>query len=313
MKLASFSLANSDEQRLGVVIADEAEGDMIGDIVPLQRLFFSAAERDRILPDNIDIPGLLAMGAAGQESVNLLLTHLRDNALGEGRQVGDLVLKPDKLRLRPPIASPGKIICIGLNYRDHCAEQNKPIPTNPMIFAKYANTIIGPGDPILIPPITQQVDYETELAVVIGKAGKGISEADALGYVGGYMIMNDVTARDFQRQDGQFVRAKTQDSFAPCGPYLVTPDEIPDPQSLQIDGWVNHQVRQHSNTAQMVFGVADLISYISAGISLEIGDIISTGTPGGVGEHMKPPAFLKPGDLVTMEIEGLGRLENPVR
>ncbi len=306
MKLVSFSVAGSEARRLGVML----DGEMVADIIPLQRLYFATAQRGQILPDDMDVIDILRMGEAGRNSVARLLDYLHGEAAA--REQGEFIRPLSAVRLRPPITRPGKIICIGLNYRDHCLEQHKPIPTSPIIFAKYANTIIGPGDPIIIPPITQAVDYETELAVVIGKAGKGISEADALDYVGGYMMMNDVTARDFQRQDGQFVRAKTQDSFAPCGPYLVTADEIGDPQNLQVDGWVNGELRQHSNTKEMVFGVAALISYISAGISLEVGDIISTGTPGGVGEHRNPPAFLQPGDVVRMEIEGLGRLENPV-
>ncbi len=311
MKMVSFSLPISDERRLGVVL-DEREGTLVADIAPLQRLFFAAAEREKMLAEDLDMLGFLSLGAAARQSVGLLLDHLQADPTEVSREQGEFIRPLAGLRVRPPLAKPGKIICIGLNYRDHCAEQNKPIPASPLIFAKYANTIIGHGDPLIIPPLTEAVDYETELAVVIGKAGKGISEADALDYVGGYMIMNDVTARDFQRQDGQYTRAKSQDSFAPCGPWLATADDIADPQALKLDCWVNGEVRQHSSTAQMVFGVAYLISYISAGISLEIGDIISTGTPGGVGEHMKPPRYLKSGDLVRMEIEGLGRLENPV-
>ncbi len=311
MKMISFSIGN-DKRRLGVVL-DNATGAQVAEIAPLQALFFGGQQREKMLTEDLDMIGFLAMGNAGKQSVALLLDHLYADPTNANREQGEFIRPLSAVRVRPPVAKPGKIICIGLNYRDHCAEQNKPIPTSPIIFAKYNNTIIGSGDPIITPPLTEALDYETELAVVIGKAGKGISEADALNFVGGYMIMNDVTARDFQRQDGQYVRAKSQDTFAPCGPWLTTADEIPNPQNLSVDGWVNGEVRQHSNTAQMVFGVAYLISYISAGISLEVGDIIITGTPGGVGEHMQPPRFLKPGDLVRMEITGLGRLENPVK
>lgn len=316
MKLATFSLSRDNTPRLGLVLDSKGEAngdDLIAEIAPLQQLLFSAAQREHSLPAHLDMVGFLSMGALAQQSLTLLQRILEADERSGGRELDNFLHKVSTVKLHAPIAHPNKIICIGLNYRDHCAEQNKPIPTSPIIFAKYANTIIGPGDPIIIPPITAAVDYETELAVVIGRAGKGISAADALSYVGGYMIMNDVTARDFQRADGQFVRAKTQDTFAPCGPYLITTDEIPDPQNLDIDCWVNGEVRQHSNTKQMVFGVAALISYISAGISLEVGDIISTGTPGGVGEHMQPPRFLKSGDMITMEIAGLGRLENPIK
>jgi 2-keto-4-pentenoate hydratase/2-oxohepta-3-ene-1,7-dioic acid hydratase in catechol pathway len=199
-----------------------------------------------------------------------------------------------------------------MNYRDHCEEQKKPLPDRPIIFAKFPSALVGHNEPIVKPPLTSQLDYEAELAVVIGKKGKNVPEEEALSCVAGYTIMNDVTARDIQFSDGQWVRGKTFDTFAPAGPYLVTKDEIPDPQDLTIRLTVNGEVRQNSTTSNMIFSVAFLVSYISRVCTLLPGDIISTGTPGGVGVFRKPPTFLKPGDMVSVEIEKLGTLTNPV-
>ncbi len=211
------------------------------------------------------------------------------------------------------IFTPRNLICIGLNYKDHAAEGGVPLPEKPVVFAKLNGCIIGPNAPIVLPPETQQVDYEAELAVVIGRRCKSASEADALNYVAGYTCLNDVSARDFQFGDNQWVRSKSQDTFGPMGPYLVTGDEIHDPQSLPIRCLVNGHVLQNSNTDKMIFGVRYLISFLSRGITLEPGDVISTGTPHGVGFARKPPIFLKAGDEVVVEIDGVGRLSNPVR
>ncbi len=215
-------------------------------------------------------------------------------------------------RLAPPIPDPQKIICIGMNYRDHCEEQNKPLPERPVIFAKFPTALIGLNDPIVKPPLTQEMDYEAELAVVIGTRGKNIPEQEALSHVAGYTIMNDVTARDIQFSDKQWVRGKSFDTFAPLGPHLVTRDEVPDPHNLSIRLTVTGEVRQSSNTSNMVFRVSFLVSYISHTCTLLPGDIISTGTPGGVGVFRRPPVFLEAGDVVRIEIEKLGALENPV-
>jgi 2-keto-4-pentenoate hydratase/2-oxohepta-3-ene-1,7-dioic acid hydratase in catechol pathway len=207
---------------------------------------------------------------------------------------------------------PRNVICIGLNYKDHAAEGGVSIPEKPVIFAKLNGCIIGPNAPIVIPPETTQVDYEAELAVVIGKRCRGVLQAQALDYVAGYTCLNDVSARDFQFGDNQWVRAKSQDSFGPMGPYLVTTEDIPDPQALPIRCMVNGKVLQKSNTEKMIFSVRYLIEFISRGITLEPGDVITTGTPHGVGFARKPPVFLKPGDEVVVEIDGIGRLVNPV-
>lgn len=215
-------------------------------------------------------------------------------------------------KLAPPIPDPQKIICIGMNYRDHCEEQKKPLPEKPVIFAKFPTALIGHNDPIVKPTLTEQMDYEAELGVIIGKRGRNIPEHEALSHVAGYTIVNDVTARDIQFSDGQWVRGKSFDTFAPTGPYLVTGDEVPDPQKLSIRLTVNGELRQSSNTANMVFSVGFLVSYISKVCTLLPGDIISTGTPGGVGVFRKPPVFLRSGDVVSIEIEKLGTLENRV-
>ncbi|MEP7358509.1 MAG: fumarylacetoacetate hydrolase family protein [Anaerolineales bacterium] len=214
--------------------------------------------------------------------------------------------------LQAPVPRPGKIICIGLNYRDHAAESGQAIPTYPIIFSKFANVVIGPGQPIVLPKISQEVDYEAELGVVIGKRGRSISEADALSYVGGYLPFHDVSARDYQMRTSQWVIGKTFDTFGPMGPSLTTADEIPDPHTLDITLSIGGEVLQSSNTKNLIFTVAQLIYHLSAVMTLEPGDLIATGTPGGVGAARNPKRFLKPGERVRIEIERLGILENPV-
>jgi 2-keto-4-pentenoate hydratase/2-oxohepta-3-ene-1,7-dioic acid hydratase in catechol pathway len=221
--------------------------------------------------------------------------------------------KASECRLLAPIHDPGKIICLGLNYADHAAEQGKAPPDSPMIFAKFATCIIAAGDPVILPArYTQQVDYEVELAVVIGRRGKEIAEDHAMQHVAGYTIMNDVTARDFQANDKQWVRGKSCDTFAPIGPWIVTADEILNPHNLPLQLRLNGEIRQNSNTEQMVFRIPYLISYISRCLTLEPGDIVSTGTPPGVGVYRTPPTFLKAGDIMEASIEGIGTLCNPV-
>ena len=211
-----------------------------------------------------------------------------------------------------PIDRPGEIICVGLNYRDHAEEQGVDLPTAPLLFAKWNNALIGPGEPIVIPPIVTKTDYEAELGVVIGSTVSRVSAENALEAVAGYICVNDVSARDLQFADGQWTRGKSPDTFCPVGPRLVPRDEIPDPQNLAIRAVLNGETKQESTTANMVFGVADLIAYITQTITLEPGDLIATGTPAGVGAFRKPPAFMQPGDEITIEIEGLGSLTNPV-
>jgi 2-keto-4-pentenoate hydratase/2-oxohepta-3-ene-1,7-dioic acid hydratase in catechol pathway len=212
-----------------------------------------------------------------------------------------------------PIELPSKIVCVGLNYRDHAEEQGAPLPERPILFAKWPNTLIGPGEPIEIPAVTQQVDYEAELGVVIGAEVRAVSAGNALEAVRGYLCLNDVSARDLQFSDKQWTRGKSLDTFCPVGPVLVPAADVPDPQALRIRAILNGEVMQDSTTANMVFGVAELIAFISEAITLEPGDVIATGTPAGVGAFRDPPVFMAPGDEVTIEIESLGALTNPVR
>ena len=215
-------------------------------------------------------------------------------------------------KLAAPIPRPPKIICIGLNYRDHAIESNMPIPQTPVVFAKFANSVIGPGQPIVLPKNSTQPDYEAELAVVIGKGGRHIPEARWREHVFGYTILNDVSARDFQMATSQWTIGKTFDTFAPMGPAIVTADEIEDPHKLRISLELSGDVLQDSNTCQLIFNVPQLIAYLSSVFTLEPGDIISTGTPPGVGFARKPPRYLKAGDECRVRVEGLGELYNPV-
>jgi 2-keto-4-pentenoate hydratase/2-oxohepta-3-ene-1,7-dioic acid hydratase in catechol pathway len=212
-----------------------------------------------------------------------------------------------------PIDRPQKIVCIGLNYRDHAEEQGTELPAAPLLFAKWPNTLIGPGEPIVIPPITKQVDYEAELGVVIGERVRRVSAENALEAVAGFLCLNDVSARDLQFSDGQWVRGKSLDTFCPVGPELVPAAEVADPQALAIRAVVNGEVLQDSHTSNMIFSVAEIVAHVSRAITLEPGDLIATGTPAGVGAFRDPPVWLEPGDEVTIEIEGLGALMNPVR
>ncbi|HLJ10327.1 MAG TPA: fumarylacetoacetate hydrolase family protein [Planctomycetaceae bacterium] len=217
-------------------------------------------------------------------------------------------------RLLAPIQSPGKVICIGLNYRDHAAESGMAPPPEPVVFSKFSQSVIGPDDAIRLPAVCHKVDYEAELIVVIGKRGKLIPESEAGNYIAGYMNGNDVSARDWQleKPGKQWLLGKTPDTFAPTGPWLVSADEIPDAKGLSIQLRLNGQTMQNSTTRELIFGVSELIAYVSQVVTLEPGDLIFTGTPPGVGMARKPPVFLKPGDTCEVEIAGLGILRNPV-
>ena len=213
-----------------------------------------------------------------------------------------------------PIKDPSKIIAIGLNYVDHASESKMEIPKTPIVFTKFSNSITGPTSEIKIPKrLTQKADYEVELAVVIGKQGKNITKESALDFVFGYTVINDISARDLQFSDGQWVRGKSLDTFCPMGPVIVTKDEIPDPQNLKLICEVNGERLQNDSTKNMIFGVADLISILSEAFTLEPGDIIATGTPSGVGFSRKPPIYLKEGDIIKTSVEGIGELINRVK
>ena len=232
---------------------------------------------------------------------------------GGSPEPGEETVALDEARLHAPVARPEKVICIGLNYEDHAAETGAEIPEKPIIFAKYANSIIGPGEAIRIPQITQKPDYEAELAVVIGRTARNVSESEALDHVFGYTNANDVSARDIQLgEGGQWTRGKAIDTFCPLGPYLVTRDEVEDPQNLSIRCILNGDVVQDGHTSRMIFTVAELVAFLSTGMTLVPGDVIITGTPPGVGMARDPQLWLKDGDEVSIEIEGLGTLTNPV-
>jgi acylpyruvate hydrolase len=298
MKLVRFS-ANGQSPRLGLL-----QGDRIADLQ--SSLAASLTRRGVVRADEIAatlVPtstrAFLEGGAASQEAV---------------ASITDWVTVPAaSARLHAPIADPGKFICIGLNYRDHAEEAGQAIPKEPPIFAKWSNAIIGPGEPILRPRGSTQLDWEVELGVVIGKTARYVSQADALDHVWGYTIINDASARDFQFLTTQWMAGKIFETAAPVGPYIADRAEIADPHVLSLKTWVNGTQRQDGNTKTFIFDVRYLVSYLSRLITLMPGDLIATGTPPGVGFAMKPPVLLKPGDVVRMEITGLGTLENPVK
>jgi 2-keto-4-pentenoate hydratase/2-oxohepta-3-ene-1,7-dioic acid hydratase in catechol pathway len=274
MKFAQFKLKNSDQARLGL-----SRGDRLVDITSIA-------------------PNMKALIGLGLPTLSI------DNA-------GQTDYTLDEIEFLPAITA-GKIVAIGRNYYDHALEGGSEPPAAPLIFTKLVNSLSAHGTPIVLPSITQQVDYEAELAVVIGRRAKRVSEADALKYVFGYTLINDVSARDLQFGDGQWVRGKGLDTFAPLGPFITTRDEIADVQALKIEGILNGEVMQSSNTSKMIFQVAYLVHYVSQAITLEPGDVIATGTPEGVGIFRKPPVLLKEGDVFDVVIEGLGTLSNPV-
>jgi acylpyruvate hydrolase len=237
-----------------------------------------------------------------------VLTVIRHGVPAEDGELVD----PATVELLAPIARPGKIVCIGLNYHDHCREQNIEPPAYPMLFAKFANAVSRPGGSVRRPRATEMLDLECELAVVIGQRASGIGPDEALEHVFGYTILNDITMRDLQREDRQWLRAKGSDGFAPMGPVIVTADEVRDPQALRMRSSVNGETWQDSTSAEMVFDVATLIAFVSRTITLEPGDILSTGTPAGVGHYQDPPRYLRGGDQLRCEIEGIGVLETSV-
>lgn len=254
------------------------------------------------------VPGTIDALLAGGDTA---LEALRAAVKGASREV---TIDPATVTLMAPVPRPGKVIAVGLNYFDHAREGGVEPPAEPMLFAKFPTSVVGPGAVIeWDPALTTSVDLEAELGVVIGRAARRVAEADALSYVLGYTCVNDVSARDLQKADKQFVRAKSLDTFCPMGPALVTRDEIPDPQRLAIRGIRNGVANQDSNTSEMIFGVARIVAFCSRAFTLEPGDVIATGTPAGVLVYQDPPERLRDGDVVTIEIEGIGSLTNPCR
>jgi 2-keto-4-pentenoate hydratase/2-oxohepta-3-ene-1,7-dioic acid hydratase in catechol pathway len=237
-----------------------------------------------------------------------------EHAARAGSRTDAVRVPVEKARLAAPLPDPQKIVCLGLNYRDHAAETNAPIPKEPILFSKYPTALIGHGERILLPAVSNEVDFEAELVIVVGKRGRHLSVDNAMRYVAGYTVGHDVSARDWQlKKDGkQWMAGKTFDTFAPTGPELVTADEVADPHNLDIRLRLNGNPMQDSNTQQMIFRVGETLAYLSKVFTLEPGDLIFTGTPPGVGFARKPPVFLKAGDVVEVEIGGIGLLRNPV-
>jgi acylpyruvate hydrolase len=328
MKLASYELGK--QTRVGVIVGDEivdvrAAWEAVKNRQGPRSLYsepkFKDAARTLVASGSAprDMVGVLAREEAWLKALGVATKALaRDSSrLAAGKKPAapsgsQLRLPLSAVRLRPPIARPGKITCVGLNYADHAREGGKEPPAAPIFFLKSANTVIGPNDPILLPPNSQKVDYEAELAVVLGNPGRDIPEDKAYQHVAGYMILNDVSARDMQFGDNQWFRGKSCDTFAPTGPWIVTRDELSDPHNLAISLTLNGATMQDSNTSNLIFRVPYLVSYLSQSLTWETGDIISTGTPPGVGIHRQPPVLLKPGDRVSITVERVGTLTNPV-
>lgn len=315
MKLVTYTAGG--DPRLGAQVPR-------GQIIDLNRGYFALKQAEgqpvtqrlagAIVPS--DMVAFLEGGDQALEAARAVVHFVEERGAIDGLLVNRwgsrIVCDEPNVRILAPILKPPKIIGIGLNYRDHAEEQGAKVPKVPMIFAKFATSIIGPNEPIIYPSITEQLDYEAELAFVIGKGGKNIPIDKAYSHIAGYCIFNDVTARDIQLSDRQWVRGKTADTLAPLGPYLVTRDEIPEPDNLKIQLWLNGDLMQDSRTDQLIFDIPYLVNFLSQAFTLEPGDIVATGTPSGVGFARTPPNFMEVGDRVKVEIEGLGVLENPI-
>ena len=297
MKLVTYEVAGSS--RTGVLVEQRV---FDAEAVLHEWRRSTGASSDQ--PSAIGMRDLLDGGAALLSDLEAAIAQVADDPAAVSHQLGDV-------RLVRPIAGT-KFIGVGLNYRDHALEQNAKIPANPILFAKFDTSLIGAEDAIRYPASTAQLDFEAELGVVIGRGGRDIPLEDALAHVGGYTIVNDVTARDLQLADRQWVRGKTLDAMTPVGPWIVTPDEVGDAGALRISLSVNGQVMQDSSTSELIFGIAELVSFISQDFTLEPGDLIATGTPAGVGFARDPAVFLQRGDVVEVEIERLGRQRNEV-
>jgi len=314
MKLVTYELG--EQYRVGVI-----QGECIVDVNVLLVLFergdvpnrtlSTAARTLRQRPVILHMIDLFAQGEEYLQALGVITAQLATETTNKDDFRG-LFTPLAAARLLAPIPRPPKIVCVGLNYADHVREQGIEPPKEPLFFLKSCNTICGPGDSIRLPPNSTQVDYEAEFAVVMGKGGSRIPVDKAYEHVAGYMILNDVSARDMQFGDKQWFRSKSCDTFAPCGPWIVTKDEVPDPHNLSISLTLNGETMQDSSTNNLIFNVPRLISELSQSLTWEPGDLISTGTPPGVGVFRKPPVFLKPGDTVSITVERLGTLTNPV-
>ncbi|MBT2600516.1 MULTISPECIES: fumarylacetoacetate hydrolase family protein [unclassified Oceanobacillus] len=299
MRLLTFQ--HNEQAKVGI-----QQKETVYDLQKLTEQFNQANDENLLM--EYDLDSIVIQNEEVMESIISVWQWAEKNI----DSLSGVTYKWEDVKILAPVNRPGKLVCVGNNYMDHCIEQDVEPPKKPMIFSKWASCIIGPDDAIKLPEESVQVDYEAELAVVIGKKGKNITEEEALDYVFGYTIINDVSARDIQFEDVQWVRGKSYDTFAPIGPVIVTKDEIEDPHQLDITLELNGEKLQDSNTTNLIFDIPYIISYLSKGFTFEPGDIIATGTPHGVGVFRDPQVFLKSGDTCTIEIENIGVLENTV-
>ncbi|XP_050310666.1 fumarylacetoacetate hydrolase domain-containing protein 2 isoform X3 [Anthonomus grandis grandis] len=286
MRYVQYKSKNGGKQHLGAQIS------IGGDIVDISSV-------DSSIPNNL--VDFLKLGSPTYEKARRIIADSKSVT-----PLSDAILLP-------PITNGDKVVCVGLNYKGHCDEQNTPYPKEPMFFSKFSSVIVGPNDNVVIPPITNQVDWETELAVVIGRQGKALRQDQVQDYIFGYTVAQDISARDWQktRNNGQFLLGKSMDTFCPLGPAVVTKSKV-NVNDLTVKTWVNGKLKQNGNTAELIFTVDFLVSYLSQIMTLYPGDVILTGTPAGVGVHRNPPEFLQPGDVLESEIAGIGRLRNVV-
>lgn len=307
MKLVSYRHKDdSGPFRIGFFIDEK-----VFDIQKSYQLLIESREEDLIESIETFLPAdpniFFSMGIHTMDRAKKAFDYIMNELENE-----DISLERDQVNLGVPISNPGKIICIGQNYADHVAEMKSDLPEYPVLFAKFSNSLIGPEDDIEKSPLTDKLDYEVELVIVIGKEASEVSKQDAFNYIAGYTVGNDTSARDLQKRTPQWLQGKSHDRSTPIGPYVVTPDEIKDPENLGIRAFVNGEKRQESTTKELIFTIPTLIEFISSLITLEPGDIIFTGTPHGVGAGMNPPQFLDTGDVVTLEIDEIGKLENKI-
>lgn len=313
MKLAMYKFGERD-YRLGAAIA----GELILDLNYAYETYLQRAGESRfreiaravVPPDSVEfLRGESTSWQAAQKAI-AAAESLGKEALGiSGKR---MIFERGEVTLGAPVQNPMRIICLSHNYHDFIKETGVPMPPEPRIFSKYNNALCGADDPIIYPKMTKSLGYEVEIAFVIGKRGRNVPKEKAFDYVAGYMILNDVSASDLTALDKQVLRGKTFDNFAPCGPYLVSKDEVADPGNLDVNLWVNDRLLQTSNTRELVYDIPTLVSFLSQVFTLEPGDIVATGTPGGLAKDRKPPTFMQVGDVCTLEIEGLGRLSNKI-
>ncbi|XP_066253174.1 fumarylacetoacetate hydrolase domain-containing protein 2 [Euwallacea similis] len=286
MRYVQYRNKNGGQQYLG------AQLSIGGDIIDISSV-------DSTIPNNL--VDFLNLGQSTYEKARRIIANSKSVT-----SISDAILLS-------PVTNSDKVVCVGLNYTGHCDEQNMPYPKEPMFFSKFSSVVVGPNDNVIIPPITNQVDWEVELAVVIGRQAKAIRPDQAQEYIFGYTVAQDISARDWQksRNNGQFLLGKSMDTFCPLGPAIVTKTKL-DPSKLAIKSWVNGVLKQSGNTSELIFKIDFLVSYLSQIVTLYPGDVILTGTPAGVGMHRKPAEYLKPGDVLESEIEGIGRLRNVI-